>query len=402
MSSLIKRVFREGFEMNFNILILFVILLQSCFTTKQATIRSHWEVLLNAKPVSCKKVTFQKRMLEILSFSDLFLGKKKYVLVKYKDRKGQIRWSIHEFDGEIDEEYVSDFYLEKTNVYLGSLGKEEDVALVFLSKGKDNSKEIRLLNYKGEILTSFEGLDASLQKVQFIPSSRKSFWLSYKVARDKDSIDDERVQVSYFEIDSKGLVSKKNIDQSTMSDEVKMALGKDGSMFIAWKERNKNNIYYRKIDSQFSLGNIYELKPNENNIESWGVSQTSKGFVVFAVRGDTLLWEDAKLTIEHFDLDGAQASYKEVDIVDEHMSDPTFAINGNKTYLTSIRWLDAERTLSILDVSDSLKNRGYFGVFPEGRSKVSLFVASRDQTIYKIMKQIEGFSKLYTLCRIDL
>lgn len=160
-----------------------------------------------------------------------------------------------------------------------------------------------------------------------------------------------------------------------------------------------------KLEPNGQSGSLGKVQvPTKGGLESWSATQIGKKMIIAAVRGDSMVGQGV-LAISAFEVgpSNLQLSWsKEFKYDDVHLGDPVWLTNGATGFLTLMKWIDSEGTLSRFKVNDSTAEQlPDLGVFARGSVLVSGYMGPKSHGLGAFRYREKDLWK-YKLCKLYL
>ena len=401
-------IFKESQKMSLIFLILLGTISSSCRHTNQTVIKSSWPPLKSVQSVSCKDWPLRRSELEVKSIQAGNNNSSDGFVVKVKTRSGQLEHQFREIDGtsvESDEVFKLNWGLQAE--YIGEY-KKDNRSYFVIQRNSSRGPAIEIRNPIDNVIAhKTKALPRNFQ-AESILSSEKGLWLTYKVIKSEESIDDTTTQLMELEVSDRELVKGVEYKGLQFSPETKVVALDKSNLFVMWRDSSlgggRDRFLYQFVKSPNVKSPVFTMSSDfKEKVESWTVSLHRDGILAVFVSGDTLLWENANLEYKFFDNVGEQVWSKSESIENEHVGDPMLVSYDTHSYLLMPKWLDGESTLSVTKVGNGeTQELGNFGVFKEGTFISAVMRMEESPRPHIIIRTPVSFVKKHEICEVGI
>lgn len=143
----------------------------------------------------------------------------------------------------------------------------------------------------------------------------------------------------------------------------------------------------------------------KGRIESWAFVEAYDHSVLASVKGDSLLWENASISVQRLSkvTPYIKETQSSLPLSGVHVAQPLLAQGPRGTHLMLPQWLDHELTVAVYSVADKdVVKSGYAGIFKEGTSFHRAFFHEVSESFYLLSKGPGSTVGRFSLCQIDL
>lgn len=384
----------------------------SCASTNPSNDFSYqgWSLLEEARSLDCEFWEKTSNELEIKELTPMTYGDKFSYFVKSQDRKGKVlRYIAYSDDGlEVDnrmslswgaeDRYLQDFMLAGQSVIVMQRKKNQGEASIEI---RDSKKNIVIASSK-PMPANFEAVAAAYDD--------KWLWVAYRLDSEDIASIDQDILVAKFTISNESLEKIQTL-KPNLSGEIVMLRSealKQAFAIIrdAHTERDQSGRRFSFINLTESKGNKPQMKTlvkASDKVESWGAVLHGENLYLAFVSGDTLLWNNAKLNMTSYNLQGIKHQETSLDIDRIHVGDVRLISHVSGPIAVMPQWLEGESTVGFYSLVDgSLKSMGVYGVFIQGTEFFGAFSYVNDRNVILLNRSNESFAKKYSVCNVEL
>jgi hypothetical protein len=376
--------------------------LSGCTTTKTKPIDSEWSELERVDALSCSTWPVKESEIDIVKMSGTSAGNGGFVATMRLRNGSQLPVYV-DSKNELNPDQFRSFPVGRdAQVVAISEYNNEPVAFVIQNKNDRAWLEIRGIRDNRMVSRMATPLQQEVNSGSLVIAS-KGWWLQLF----HSETDSSYVFVSPDKGPNWNFMQSTYQSHTRFATIVSSAVGKSAYVVEQGKVLDEKSSQFSVVQID-PLGKFTEqgkiTLATKSGLESWSASAVGSRIVLAIVRGDSMIGQASLIVAAVSVSNGAPtiAWKKEIPFPDVHLGEPVWLSNGNKAFLGLMKWIDAEGSLTRINVNASgAEALSDVGVFPKGTVLAAGYLNDRDKGMGAFRFRDNELWK-YKLCKLSL